>query len=39
VVNYITYDQNLRLIFREFYIHKEKTVQKPEIKKAVSVNT
>jgi len=39
VVNYITYDQNLRLIFREFYIHKEKTVQKPEMKKAVSVNS
>jgi NADH dehydrogenase len=38
VVNYITYDQNLRLIFREFYIHKEKTAPKPEVKKTVSVN-
>jgi NADH:ubiquinone reductase (H+-translocating) len=38
VVNYITYDQNLRLIFREFYIHKEKTAPKPELKKNASVN-
>ena len=38
VVNYITYDQNLRLIFREFYIHKEKAAPKPELKNNTSVN-
>ena len=39
VVNYITYDQNLRLIFREFYIHKEKKMPAPELKKTASVNS
>ena len=37
--NYITYDQNLRLIFKEFYIHKEAVPQKQEPKKAVTANT
>jgi NADH dehydrogenase len=37
--NYITYDQNLRLIFKEFYIHKQPVPQQPELKKAVTANS
>jgi NADH dehydrogenase len=35
VYNYITYDQNLRLIFKEFYVHREPSPGSMEVKKTL----